>query len=307
MNKNQTATYNSFISTDKTLIKFLPEWTGNVKFKSIVDDKFRPVLIEIKKYKKDQEANIIGIRENKLAKQQSMADKSFAISNAVQAMASDLEDNSLFQLVNYSPRDLMKGREENCVDKARIIEGAARTHAAALLAYSVTEAMLDVFLSSIEEFEASIPDSRNAINAKKIATTQLPILFKKGRAIITRSMKKAAAQFKESSFQFFNELIFSFSINGLPTHHTDIDFMITEKGSGKVLPGVKVIAIPVSAPEEKIIQYSTMQGEADYKAISPELYNVTFQLPDHETASTMVQPQRGKKLEMKIELVKIAG
>ncbi|MEO5569381.1 MAG: hypothetical protein ABIT08_05040 [Bacteroidia bacterium] len=304
MDKNQSATLNSFDTTNLVLGNYELVWIGNLKFASIVNDKFEPVLSDIRKYKMAQEVDFRGLRENKLAKQASMAAKSFKISNAVQAMASDLDDNHMYRQVNYSPASLMSGREENCVDKARIIEGAARKNIIALGAYGVVIAEVDAFKESIDAFEISIPEPDNAINAKKDATRYLKKLFPRGRTIIEKSMRKAAGQYKESSPEFYSRLIDSFDIKGLPTQHTDLDFFITEKESGNVLPGVKVTASPVSKPAEKFNQYSNMAGEADYKIISPELYNVTFEFPDRITVNKTVAAKRGKKIEVSIEMEK---
>lgn len=303
MNKHQSAILNSFDLTDLVLDNYSLVWGTSVPFTGIVA-KWRLVVTDIKVYKIVQEVDIRGIRQNKLAKQQSMAVKSFKLVNAVQAYAMDIEDNDLYTRVNYTERDLMKGREENCVSKARIIEETTRTNLVALAPYGVVLSDVDGFKDSIDEFEASIPAPDNAIIARIDATRKLKELFPKGRTIIVKSMKKAAGQFKESAPEFFTRLMDSFKINDLPTHHTEMDFNITEQGTGIVLPGVKVTATPVDGTGNNYTQYSGMSGNADLE-ISPELYNVKFELPDHETVNKVVEAERGKKIEVDVELVKI--
>jgi hypothetical protein len=167
MNKNQSSTLNSFDTTNLVLGNYELAWTGSAAFSEIVDDMFRPILFDIKIFKQAQELDIMGLRENKIAKRQSMADKSFKISNGLQALASKLGDNNLYRQA-YSPSELRNGREENCVDKARIIESAARKNVAALAAYGIMPADVDSFLASISAFEKSIPEPDNAINAKRM-------------------------------------------------------------------------------------------------------------------------------------------
>jgi hypothetical protein len=305
MNKTQSSILNSFDTTNLVLGNYELVWTGSTAFAEIVNDMFRPTLSNIKIFKQAQEIDIRGVRENKLAKQQSMADKSFKISGALQALASKNQDKNLYRKA-YSPAELMNGREENCVDKARIIENAARKNVAALAPYGVVLADVDSFLASIDAFEKSIPEPDNAINAKKDATRNLKTLFPKGRNIIETSMKKAAAQYKENAPEFFARLMDSFDIKDLPTQHTDIDFIIVEKNTKSALPGVKVTAVPVKNPKTVLNQFSNMEGEADYNAISPEMYNVTFELPDHETVTKVVEAERGKKLELTVEMARLA-
>jgi hypothetical protein len=304
MNKNQSATLNSFDLTDLVLDNYSLAWGTSVPFTGIVT-KWRLVVADIKTNKIIQETDIKGIRMNKLAKQLSMAGKSFKLVNAVQAYAMDIEDNNLYNMVNYTERDLMKGREENCVSKARIIEAATRTNIAALTPYGVVIAEVDDFKDSIDVFEDSIPAPDNAIIARIDSTRQLKELFKKGRTIIVKSMKKGAAQFKAASPEFYTRLLDSFKINSLPVHHTEMDFNITEKNTGTVLPGVKVTAVPVDGTGDTMTQYSNMTGEADYREISPEMYNVTFELPHHVTTNKIVKAERGKKIELNVEMDRV--
>jgi hypothetical protein len=119
-------------------------------------------------------------------------------------------------------------------------------------------------------------------------------------------MKKGAAQFKDSAPEFFARLTDSFELKGLPTQRTDIDFIIKEKSSGAALPGVKVTAVPVKNPQTILNQFSNIEGAADYTQISPEMYNVTFELPDHETVTKVVEAERGKKVELTIEMEKLS-
>jgi hypothetical protein len=306
MTKHQSSLFYAFLSTEKALTASEPIWTGSIIFSEIVNDDFLPVVADIKKYKMIQAADIKGIRLNKVAKRQSMSDKSFKISNAVQALATRIGDNNLYNQ-GCTDGELMRGREESCVDKARHLEQAARDNATALIPYGITTAMLDSFLTSINVFELAIADCDNAIDAQKDATRRLIPLFQNGRNIILKSMKKAAAEFSDSNSDFFARLKDSFQIKGLPVFHTDLDFLITEKGNGTVLPGVKVTATPVSNPETVLNQYSNMQGLAPYTEISPEIYNIKFELPDHETVTRTVEAEKGKKVAMNIQMVKLSN
>jgi len=305
MNKHETAIMNQFDETELQLGKFILAWENSVPFTLIVDT-WRPVVVNLKANALIQQINIRGLREFKLALQQSMADKAFKVRNAMQtwAMAQDQQDFPLYNKVNIQESQLIRGNEQGCVQRARIIEQTARGMISALGPYGLVIGDVDSYLGSINSFEAAIPIVDDGIIAKALATEAIKKDIKKGRTLLMKRMKKAVAQYKESAPEFFNKLMASFQINDLPTFRTEMDFMILEKSTQAPLPGTKVTAVAVKDPSKVVNQYAGMDGEADMQ-ISPEMYNVTFEIPDHQPVTKTVEAKRGKKVKMQVELEKI--
>ncbi|MEO5569783.1 MAG: hypothetical protein ABIT08_07660 [Bacteroidia bacterium] len=305
MNKHEKAIENQFAQTELQLGNYTLVWELIVPFKNIVD-KWRLVSEDLTLQAEIQQINIHGLRRFKLALQQNMADQSFEIRNAIQtyAMAQTPQDIVLYDKVNIQESDLMRGNEHGCVQRARIIEKTGRDMILQLAPYGVVIEDVDNYLASIDTFFAAIPSVEKGIIAKKLATKAIKKDIKTGRAIIMTEMKKGAARFKSTAPEFFNMLMESFQINNLGTYKTELDFTILEKQSQQPLPGTKVTAVAVKNPLKVVNQYAGMNGEADME-ISPEMYNVTFEIPDHQTVTKTVEAKRGKKLAMQVELERI--
>jgi hypothetical protein len=207
--------------------------------------------------------------------------------------------------VNFSERDLMRGREENRVDRARAIEKAARDHEQDLIVYGIVLADIDLYKDSIDQYEQDIPKPDQTRNLKKSATADLKIEFPKIRTLINTKMRKGVEQFKDSAPQFYKDMINSFNLDNLPTHHNELDFIFVDKTTKTVLPGVKITAAPVSNPSEKLVLYSDMTGEGDLSELKIELWNVEFDLPNYKVSSQIYQPEVGKKQTFTIELEKV--
>ena len=123
--------------------------------------------------------------------------------------------------------------------------------------------------------------------------------------MITTTIKKGTANFKDSTPGFFDAMMDSFKINDLPVHHTEMDFTILDSTSKTALFGVAVVASQVTDPSHVMTQYSNMQGDADFVEISPEIWDIEFVIPSHSPVTKRLELERGKKLEMTVELNKI--
>ncbi|MEO5570978.1 MAG: hypothetical protein ABIT08_10025 [Bacteroidia bacterium] len=296
---------NQFDVTELQLGKFILVWETSAPFTAIVN-KWRPVVEDLKENMMIQQINIDGLREFKKALQKDMADKAFKVRNAVQtfAMAQDPQDIILYNKVNIQESRLLRGSEELCVQRARIIETTGRELISELGPYALVIADVDSYLASIDTFEVSIPTVKEGIIAKKLATAAIKADIKKGRTIIRMQMKKGCAQFKDTAPQFFNMLMASFQVNNAGTFRTEMDFMILEKTSLTPLPGTKVTAVAVKDSAKVVNQYADIAGEADLQ-ISPELYFVTFEIPEYKSAEMTLEAKRGKKLKVQVELEKV--
>ena len=144
-----------------------------------------------------------------------------------------------------------------------------------------------------------------ALDNKKLATKKLKVLFKDCRTLIVRSLRKGVAQFKDSHREFFDKMMESFKINGLPVRHTEMDFIFLDAATKAVIPGVEAIATMVKNPSSTMKQYASMAGEVDFKEISPEVWNMEFIIPDYLPVQKTVKAVKAKKISMAIEMNRI--
>lgn len=90
-------------------------------------------------------------------------------------------DNALLQQVDFAPSELMRGPEQECVNRVQLIHDAAAARAAALADYGVTPAMISAQQVAIDTFRP-LAGLRDVVGAKRqTATATLPDLFEQLR------------------------------------------------------------------------------------------------------------------------------
>ncbi len=86
-------------------------------------------------------------------------------------------DNALLQQVDFAPSELVRGPEQESVNRVQLIQDAAAARAAALADYGVTPAMISAQQVAIDTFRP-LAGLRDVVGAKRqTATATLPELF----------------------------------------------------------------------------------------------------------------------------------
>ncbi len=134
-------------------------------------------------------------------------DKASAETNAVNAAleligptksyARAVNNNSLFEAVNYSKTSLLKRRDTLLVNTLTLIRDTVQDNQVALTSYGITAAMVTSLSASITDYSVLVAAPREAINNKSAATNALVAAFKNLDPILERL--DGLAEIKKSS------------------------------------------------------------------------------------------------------------
>lgn len=111
-------------------------WTGIAACSSAINE-FKDVLADIVEARQVQESSHTGVTEDKLARQEAMANNAMVVKGAVQAYATDSNNNELYKSVNYSMTAIKKQADTIARDRALLIFNKATTISSQLGDYAL--------------------------------------------------------------------------------------------------------------------------------------------------------------------------
>lgn len=159
---------------------------------------------EIVTVRQVQESSPTGITLDKAAKREAMVNAALFVKGAVQAYATDTNNNELYESVQYNFTELSKKADTLCRDRALLIYNKANGVIASLATYGVSPAMLTNLQTAITDFASIMATPRTARSSIKAATTALTALFAEADLIVKRKIDKLMVQFKATNESFYN-------------------------------------------------------------------------------------------------------
>lgn len=151
-----------------------------------------------------QENSHTGVTQDKQVKRENMAAMAVIVKGAIQALATDTQNNELYKSVNYSLSSIMQQPNTVSRDRALLIYNKAASVSPQLTDYGIDSAMLDNFHARIADFSGIMSMPRIAISTVKASTTEIGRLFADADLILRRKLDKLMIQFKMSNPAFYN-------------------------------------------------------------------------------------------------------
>lgn len=246
---------------------------------------------------------ILGYAKDKREKRQKMAEMSFSIKSALQAMASDEGNTILFNALDYALSKLMSGSANQSLTRCKIIQEYAEDNAAALVSYGITAAMITGNADLIEAFELVIANPKDQLAKRKAATADIKKKIRAVDLVIKDKLDRMMENFRLSAPEFYAQYFNDRKIYDAKTNYTEIRVLLLNKETGMKLEGVLMKAI--SETNEYTV-FSSSNGIADAKQISPETYNLEFELTGFEkVVKNSIEVSPGEKEELVIEMVPV--
>lgn len=136
-------------------------------------------IIQIQNIRELQEFDKRGLAISKSKYKNRLIELAFDVSRKAVAYAGFINNDELFNEVNYSESDLLKSLDTVLYDRCRVIYDRAVEYAVELAPYGVTPAMLTDLQTILSNYNAAIPRPRIGIAEKKEATEQLSLWLNK--------------------------------------------------------------------------------------------------------------------------------
>jgi len=146
-----------------------------------------------------------GVAKDKGAQRLNLCLNAFDIAAIVFAYASETNNLTLQQLVNFTFTDLEKTKDELLVPTCNNIKKAASDNLAALATYGITAATLTAFQNNIDLYSGAVPKPRLAKTAKSTSTKNVKATIKEIDSLFKTRMDKLAGSFRTTAPNFLTE------------------------------------------------------------------------------------------------------
>ncbi|HNU34662.1 MAG TPA: carboxypeptidase-like regulatory domain-containing protein [Bacteroidia bacterium] len=302
MTKRQNAKLNMYLAVLLVLNSNSIIWNVLAVFVTAFDS-FKLKLQTLQRAVQRQADLIAGYAKDKRLKREAMAEQGFAIKSAIQAYAADTDNVILFDAVNYALSELMSGAANRSVTRCKNIRDLADVNKTALVAYGVTNEMLADYGKAIDDFEEVIANPRDQIGARKAATKDIKDGIAAVDAVLKDKLDKLMENFRLSAPEFYAQYYNDRKIFDAKTNYTEIRVLLLNKETGAKLEGV-VMKAKGETKEYSVL--SNSNGIADAKQITPEVYDLEFELPGFEKVlKSNIDMSPGEKEEITIEMVPV--
>ncbi|HKR04268.1 MAG TPA: carboxypeptidase-like regulatory domain-containing protein [Bacteroidia bacterium] len=227
---------------------------------------------------RQQEELIQGYAQQKQLRKFTMATLATSVCYKIQAFAESIQDDVLLNKVNYTFNDIMKMRGNLARNASQTILLEAQAVIAALAPFGVLPADLTALDTAINDFSAVISMPRSAIAQVKTLTAEIKEDIAFIDKTLKKSMDKLMINFSVSSPAFYSDYFNSRIIVDAATSFTELDILVQDKISKAKISGVSVTVVGTT----KTYNGSTdTAGALPLKKISPELYNLHFEIPGY--------------------------
>lgn len=143
-----------------------------------------------------------GITIDKAEAKKTLCQLAADIAAPIVAYAAATKNNKLLKEVNFTHSDLIRTKDDQLAPRCQNIYNAAKANETALKDYGITAATADTLLTTINNYQAKVPDPRNAAAQKATVRANLKSLIKEADQILKLQMDKTVLGFKTSNPDF---------------------------------------------------------------------------------------------------------
>jgi Carboxypeptidase regulatory-like domain len=201
MNATQEAKLNMFRATQKHCNEN-PAIVATIKAFQTAAGAFNTTIAGIVATAQQEDLVTKGITIDKTEARKTLCRLAADIAAPIVAYAAATKNNKLLSEVNFTHSDLIRTKDDQLAPRCQNIYDAAKANEGALKDYGITATTLDTLLTTIDNYQAKVPDPRNAVAQKATIRTNLKNLIKEADDILKLQMDKTVLGFKTSHPDF---------------------------------------------------------------------------------------------------------
>lgn len=239
---------------------------------------FAAIVSSINDEKSKQSQDILGFAANKLALRSTLESQLFNMSKRIVAYAASVDNITLESSVSINKstvHHLPDTELNNYVDN---ISQAATDNLLALAPFSVTQQLIDDLQAAGVSFNAVLVDPRNAITARKVATSNLNSLFSQADTILKSKIDKYITLVSDSHPDFYNQYKQQRIIVDLGHHYVSLEGKVLDSATASPVEGVKVLLV------ESGLEITTRStGHFRFKSLPAGNYTLQITAKNYQT------------------------
>lgn len=249
-----------------------------------------------------QQSVTTGITTDKKLLKRTLVENVLIIAGALNAYASQTNNNQLLDDVNHSRTKLLETRNEQLAPLCQTIHGHAVAHLSALAAFDITSLHLSTLQTHINNYRAKSQEPRIAVVAKKTATGVMARTFAQTDKLLRYEMDKLILWFKKSEPDFFNTYTGARQIINLGITHTSLRVVV------KNIQGNHLTGAAVSLLQNNRVIYTKTTNErgiVSISRISPDVYDIRIEQAGFKSFfQSQITFASGKRVMRKVQLLR---
>lgn len=257
-----------------------------------------------------QEADKSGDTVTKKLARATLIAQAIDVSRRVVAYATNVNNNALLILVNYTESDLNRSSDTKLVGSCQVIRDNANANVAALAPYGVTAPILTTLQASITSFNTSIPKVRVDTTDRGEATKLLASLFK---TLLSNWAKidTLVEMVRTAQPNFYNEYQLVRKVIVMGTGSLALKVQANDAQSGDSLANVTLTLTPAntalraaSTAKTTVVKKTAKGGGSNYKSLADGDYTVVAKKPGFKDVVTTVSVVNGESTVLEIKMEK---
>ena len=246
-----------------------------------------------------QEELITGFARQKQQSKFKLAKIANAVRSKVQAYANTTDDQVLYNKVNYSFSKLIRMNGPALVLASKNIIANAQENQAALEPYGLVPDEILALDDALIIFTNAMVMPRQAIAQVKGLTQRIKEDVSFIEKLISKSLSKLMLNFQDSAPVFYADYFTCKRPIPYPTSHTEFQVFV-QSANGNALDGVFITAVGTT----KTYAFRTDATGKQKKRISPEIYDLYFEVPGYQPAQVndlKVSPGEHEKVTITLQ------
>jgi len=224
-----------------------------------------------------QEENNKGVTRTKDEQKSEMANEAIGVAQALQGYAISIGDNDLFDLMSTSYTNIYRVKNSEAIAAAqRVFDTASALPIASLQPFGISATVLTTLKTSIENFIAVAPSTRNVKAHRLVLTKNLTQLVKEANTLMRKNLLKIARQFKKTNPDFYAGLVGNAKVIR-HTLHARLRLTVTDAKTKNVLPGA---LIEIEGTELKGM--TDMKGKCTVTLVPAGMQTITVKKTGYE-------------------------
>jgi len=294
----------SFLTANATITATLPNFAG---YFTTVQNTHAQILVA----KTQQEADKSGDTKNKNQLRTILIAQAIDIGRRMVAYASNVNNNALLALVNYTESDLKRSSDSKLVGICQVIRDSANSNVGALASYGVTAATIATLQTSITNFNAAIPKGRVDTTDSGEATKLLVTLF---NTLLTTwdKIDKLVEMVHTTQTAFYDEYQKVRKIIETGNGSLVLKIKATNALTGEPEPNVTLTFVPLNGQlkaaatngKSNVVKKTAKGGGANVKNMTDGSYTFTAKKPGFKEVTETINVVNGEMTVLEIKMEK---
>lgn len=239
-----------------------------------------------------------GITIDKAEAKKTLCQLAADIAAPIVAFAASSNNNQLLNEVNFSYTELYRTKDDQLAPRCQNIHDAASSNIAALGAYGISAATITTLQSTIDNYQAAVPNPRNAAAQKVTIRTNLKNLIKETDTVLKLQMDKTIVGLKTSNPDFVATYKTNRVILDPSKTSTSLKGIIQSSAAITGVAGATILLVETGT---KVL--SNNIGEYEIKPVVSGTYTITVTAPKYnDTTLKQVIIKQGQINKLDIQL-----